>query len=84
MMLWQLVQPVERGGLGMAPSEAKRLTIDEAEFYLMDEKDVRRGDKEIRQRLGERDVLHEPKPLTAEEIMKQRRKHFMPSGPPKN
>jgi len=33
-MLWQLVQPPERGGLGMAPSEAKKLTPEEAVFYM--------------------------------------------------
>lgn len=29
-----LVNPIDRGGIGMAPSEAKRLTIPEATLYL--------------------------------------------------
>lgn len=79
-MLWQLCQPVERGGIGMNLHDALKLTIDQAEFLLLDEKDIRRGDKEIRNRLRERGVLHEPKPKTADELMQERRDYFKPKS----
>lgn len=37
-----LVQPIERGGLGVAPSEARKLTIEEALFMLADEAATKR------------------------------------------
>ena len=63
------MNPPERGGLGMSPEAAKQLTIDEAEFYLSEEKDVRKGDKAIRDRLGRRGA--KPKPLTVAEQWKK-------------
>ena len=77
-MLWQLVHPAENGGLGMSPDDAERLTIDRAEFFLMDEKTVRRGDAEIRKRLRERGVLHEPARMTGEEYLKKSREYYSP------
>lgn len=41
-MLWRLVQPPENGGLGMSPSEAKKLTPAEAVFYLTSEDAIKR------------------------------------------
>jgi len=49
-LLWYLVNPPEKGGLGMHPSEAKRLTPAEARFYLMGEDDVKNMESRMRAR----------------------------------
>jgi len=77
-MLWRLVQPAESGGMGMRVEDALRLTIDQAEFFLMDEKDVRKGDAEIRSRLQERGALHEPPQMTGDEYLKKSRDYYSP------
>lgn len=40
-VLWQLSQPVERNGLGFDPAVARRLTIEQAIFYLRDEDETK-------------------------------------------
>lgn len=77
-MLWQLVQPPENGGLGMRPDDAERLTIDRAEFFLMDEKDVRRGDIEIRKRLRARGALTDAPQMTGEQYLEKARDYYSP------
>ena len=77
-MLWRLVQPPENGGMGMRVADALGLTIDQAEFFLMDEKDIRKGDAEIRKRLRERGALHEPPAMTGEQYLQKSREYYSP------
>lgn len=71
------MQPPERGGLGLAPSEAKSLTWDEADFYLCDEKRIRRADKVICERLQKRGAKpEEKKKVSVAEYMRQLRMYF--------
>ena len=77
-MLWQLVQPAENGGMGMRIADALNATIDQAEFFTMTENEIRKGDAEIRERLRERGVLHEPKPMTGAEYVEKLREYYRP------
>lgn len=73
-MLWLLVQPPEVGGRGFSPSEAKKLTLSEAEFYLMSKEQV-----EASCRRMNRISRGEPELTAAEDyqrMIEERRKHF--------
>lgn len=61
----------------MAPSEAKQLTLDEAEFYLWDEKQVRQADVKIRKRLrGQAAKPEFMRKVTAAEYLRQLRVYY--------
>ncbi len=73
-MLWLLVQPPEIGGRGMAPSEAKKLTLSEAEFYLASHEQVEDSCRRMN-RLSRGDSAA----TDAEDyrrMIRERRKHF--------
>lgn len=76
-MLWSLVQPPERGGLGMAPSEASRLTLEDAHFYLADEDELKYACRRMNEESDFGRVLtveERRKELAAEKT--RRRKYF--------
>lgn len=75
-LYWQLIQPPERNGLGMAPSEAKKLTLDEAEFLLRSEKDIKASDRIIAKRLRKRSGDTRETKYLVEDYLAKLRRHY--------
>jgi hypothetical protein len=76
-MLWLLVQPPEGGGLGMDPLAARKLTLEEAHFYLSSENRVKNSCRRMNA-VGEDGVMPEPEELRRQfnEYMATTREYF--------
>jgi hypothetical protein len=65
------------GGLGMAPSEARKLTLEEAHFYLSSENRVKNSCRRMNA-VGDDGMMPEPEELRRQfkEHMAATREHF--------
>ena len=73
-MQWKLVNPPERGGLGISPDVAKNLPISEAIFYVESEESIVRYCRYMNRVSEGKTVLDERETLRLKK--EELRKHF--------